>query len=347
MDFKGRLALLKKSIKGLGLDSFLVTDDVNVSYLSGFTGSDSMLMITPKRSFFITDSRYMEEAMDSVSGFSFEAVKESTYKTLGSIVKAGRLKRMGFESANLPYAAVEKLKTEIPAIDAVPVRDAIEELRAVKEPSEIAAVKKSVSLTKLILGGVLKSIRRSDRERDLAGRIEVGFLEHGAACAFRPIVASGRNSSKPHASPGSSRIGANGFTMIDLGCKLNGYCADMTRTIVTGAVTDRFAAIYTVVRAAQKRAIDKIRHGVRAGEVDFAARGYIASMGYGKYFGHSVGHGVGMKIHEKPTVSRFNDSFLMAGMVLTVEPAIYIPGFGGVRIEDMVLVTDKGCEVLT
>lgn len=347
MDYGRRLALLKKSLKSLKLDSLLVTDEVNVSYLSGFTGNDSMILATPERSFFITDPRFMEEAEESVKGFSFELVKESTYKTLENLLRSGRIRRMGFESSSIPHYAAERLKTELPKVRTVPVKDAVEHLREIKERAEVAAIKRSVSLTKLVFGDIISSIGRSDRERDLARRIEIRFIERGASCSFRPIVASGRNSSKPHAAPGPAKVLAGGFVMIDLGCRLGGYCSDMTRTVITGAVTDRFASVYKVVRAAQKKAIDRIRDGARASEVDFAARGHIAREGFGKYFGHSLGHGVGMKIHEKPAVSRSNNGFLRSGMVLTVEPAIYIPGFGGVRIEDMVLVTEKGCEVLT
>jgi len=190
-------------------------------------------------------------------------------------------------------------------------------------------------------------LRPGATEEALARQAEIEFLKNGARPAFDPIVASGENSSKPHATPGHARLRKDSFVMIDMGCRLGGYCSDMTRTVILGAMKERFAAIYPVVRAAQKKAMEKVKPGARISEVDFAARGYIHSKGFGKYFGHSTGHGVGMDIHEQPAVSRTNGGLLKKGMVMTIEPAIYLPGFGGVRIEDMVLVTAKGCELLT
>jgi len=347
MDHKRRLALLKKKVKAAGLDSFLVTDEINVSYLSGFAGSDSMMLVTPGRTFFITDSRYIQEAEESLRGVALELAAGSAYSKIRDLVKAERLKRMGFESMDLSHAVALKLKEMLPGVRLAPLKDTVEGLRAVKDAEEVRAIKRSIRLTKSVLYGTLRRLRPGVTEESLARAIEISFIEQGARPAFDPIVAAGANSSKPHASSGPSRIRKDSFVMIDIGCRLGGYCSDMTRTVITGAMKERFAKIYTVVRAAQQRAIDKVRDGARMSEVDFAARGYIHSMGFGRHFGHSVGHGVGMEIHEQPAVSRTSGGFLKKGMVMTVEPAIYLPGFGGVRIEDMVLVTDKGCEILT
>lgn len=347
MDYKKRLALLKESIKASGLQSLLVTDDANVSYLSGFTGHDSMVLVTPRKAFFVTDSRYLQEAEESLDGFDVELVKDSTYATLRGIVTACRLNRLGFEAADLPYAAAVRMRRALEGVRLDPTGGIVEELRAVKDSREVGAIRKSIALTKTVFRRTLGLLKPGTTEASVAGRIQIEFLERGAAAAFDPIVAAGANSSKPHAKAGKTRIGKDSFVMVDMGCRLDGYCSDMTRTVLLGAMKETFAAIYTVVREAQKRAIDKVKPGARMSEVDFAARGYIHSRGFGKYFGHSVGHGVGMKVHELPSVSKMSKGLLKAGMVTTIEPAVYIPGFGGVRIEDMVLVTEEGCEVLT
>jgi Xaa-Pro aminopeptidase len=347
MDYKRRIALLKDRIKASGLDSFLVTDDTNVAYLSGFSGHDSLILVTPKKTFFITDSRYIQEARKSLDGFTVELASSTAYVAVREIAKASGMKRLGFESMDIPYAAATRLKDSLAGIKFIAINSAVEELREVKEPAEVRSIIKSIALAKTVFRKTLSLIRPGATEQSLARYIETEFLKKNARTAFDPIVAAGANSSKPHAVPGPARIRNNSFVMIDMGCRLRGYCSDMTRTVLLGAMKDKFAEIYTVVREAQKRAIGKIRSGVRISEVDFAARGYIHSKGYGKYFGHSVGHGVGMKVHELPSVSRISKDFLKKGMITTIEPAIYIPGFGGVRIEDMVLVTDKGCEILT
>lgn len=347
MDYARRAALLKKTVREAGLDSFLVTRATNVRYLSGFTGNDAMMLLTPNRLFFLTDSRYVEEARASTRGCTVELVTESTYKNIGNIASASRLKRLGFESNDLTYEVAERFRLKLPKVKTFPVKDAVESLRSVKEPAEVSAIRNSVRLTKSVFARAVRSLLQYRTEESLARSIEIDFIRSGARPAFDPIVACGPRASKPHAAPGPSRIRRDSFVMLDIGCRLHGYCSDMTRTVITGSVSERFAEIYNIVRAAQKRALARIREGVRVSEVDFAARGYISSMGFGKNFGHSLGHGVGMDIHETPTVSGRSDAFLKAGMVMTVEPAIYIPGFGGVRIEDMVLVTKKGCEILT
>lgn len=347
MDYKRRIALLKDRIRASGQDSFLITDDTNVSYVSGFTGHDSMILVTPKKAFFITDSRYLQEAEESLNGFTVELVTATAYATLRGIIDACRIKRLGFEATDLPYTAAMRMKRSLPGVKLCPTDGVVEELRSIKDAAEVGAIRRSIALTKTVFRETLGLLRPGATETSVARHIETEFLKKGARTAFDPIVAAGANSSKPHAAPGQARIGKNGFVMIDMGCRLRGYCSDMTRTVLLGAMKDRFADIYTVVREAQKRAIAKVRPGARMSEVDFAARGYIHSKGFGKYFGHSVGHGVGMKVHELPSVSRISRDFLKKGMVTTIEPAIYIPGFGGVRIEDMVLVTSKGCEILT
>ena len=345
--YSKRIALLKGELRKRKMDSLLVTKGVNVSYLSGFMGHDSAVIVTSGRSFFITDSRYIEEANASVKGFDIILTKHSLYEAICDVVTRSRLKRLGFESMDLPYEVFIRLKKLVGKVDLVPVKGAVENLRIVKDPAEVALIKKSIRLTKDVFEGMLPCIKSGMSEKELAARLEIAFLNKGARPSFDIIIAAGPNSSKPHAAPTARKVGRNSFIMADIGCVLRQYHSDMTRMVITGKASSRFRKIYNIVRTAQLIAIEAIRPGVQASRIDEIARGYIRDNGFGKNFGHALGHGVGMEVHELPTISGFSETRLVPGMVFTIEPAIYLPGFGGVRIEDMVLVTDKGCEVLS
>lgn len=345
--YGNRVALLQAELRRHSLGALLVSDETNVSYLSGFTGHDSMLLVTLKKAFFITDSRYIEEAAQTVKGFDVLLVGVSTYSTIEELVKKNRLKTVGFESMDLPFEVASRLDSMAGPARFKPVKDVVEMQRSVKDSAEIALIKSSIRLTRKVFDKVAALVRPGVSERSLAKKIQMEFIEAGASAAFDPIVASGPNASRPHARPSDTSVKNNSFVMIDIGARLDGYCSDFTRMIILGRAKDKFKKIYEVVRVAQQKAIEMIAPGVAASDIDRAARGYIEDRGFGKYFGHSLGHGVGMGIHEPPAVSRTNRSALKSGMVMTIEPAIYIPGFGGVRTEDMVLVTDRGCEVLT
>jgi len=346
-DIKKRIISLRSKNRKLGIDSFFVTNSTNVSYLSGFRGHDSMLFITPNRSFFLTDSRYIEEAERTVSGFRIKLVKTSVYETLKELASASHAKRIGFESMDVPYGIAERLKKFMSKVKFTGFRDVVESIRMVKDASEITAIKKSVALSKKVMNKVIELIAPGVSEKYLAGVIESEFIKYGARSSFSPIVASNKNSSMPHARPGDTKIPRNGFVMIDMGCNLGGYSSDMTRTVAIGKINKLFSKIYGIVKMAQEEAISMVRPGRKIGELDLAARSIIDKEGYCDCFGHALGHGIGLDVHESPSISRSNTNILMPGMVFTVEPAIYIPGFGGVRVEDMVLVTDKGYEILT
>jgi len=346
-DLHRRIALLKNGIKKSSLDAILVTDETNVAYLSGFKGHDSMALITLDKNYFITDSRYIEEAEGALDNFCVRLVDRSTYDTFSEIIEILRLKRIGFEATNLPYGVAARLYELIKNAKLIPCRDMVEEIRAVKDPGEITLIRRSARLNKKVFNSALRRLKPGVSERSLADEIETIFIREGARSAFELIVASGENASKPHALPTSAKIRENSFVMIDIGAKLDGYCSDLTRMVTLGRVKDKFKKIYNTVRIAQEKAIEMIRPGVMVRDVDAAGRDHIKGAGFGKYFGHSLGHGIGMNVHEKPTISSLSEGSLRPGMVFTVEPAIYIPKFGGARIEDMVLVTDKGCEVLT
>lgn len=346
-DYKKRLRKLRAQLIKKKLDSFLVTNETNVAYLSGFTGSDSLLLITADTQFFLTDSRYTEEARENLSGFTIVEVASSTYETIAGLVRKNRLKKIGFESMNVPFAVARRLGSYTGASKLKPAGDIVEKLRAVKDGEEIRLIEKSAALAKKVLKKAMAHITPAITEKDLSRMIECDFIKNGAASAFEAIVASGKNSSKPHAHPTDARIGKNNFVMLDIGCRLNNYNSDITRMALSGRVKNRFKEIYMIVKTAQARAIESIRPGCRIADLDAAGRIYIKRKGFGKFFGHSIGHGVGLDIHEEPSISERNNDVLMPGMVFTVEPAIYIPGFGGVRIEDMVLVTADGYRLLT
>jgi len=342
-----RLSRLKVAMKDRRLDSMLVTGDKNVCYLSDFEGSDAALMITPKRRYFITDSRFIEDAKKNIKGFEILCVRESTYKTISEIIKDERLKRVGFESMGLPYEVAVRLKGGIGEAALVGVKNLIENLRAIKDSDEIGLIKRSVKLVRKVFSGITASLKPGVSEEWIKKTVEIEFIKNGASAAFEPIVASGSNSSKPHAIATGKLLRKNDIVMVDIGARLAGYNSDMTRTVFLGHVKQKLLNMYSVVKKAHDLALNSIKPGVKISKVDRAARGYIAEKGFGKYFGHSLGHGVGMDVHELPTISGSGDGTLSEGMIFTIEPAIYIPGFGGIRIEDMVLVTKNGYEILT
>jgi len=346
-DHKLRLKKLRVELKKRGLGSLIVTNETNVRYLTGFRGGDSIVIITPDSQFFLTDSRYTEEARDSINGFTIVEVTTSTYDSISEIVKRNRIKKIGFDSMNLPYEVAKKLAGHIRPAKLISTKNVIENLRAVKDVLEIEIIKRSVDVTKSVLKKVSTSIRPGISEQYISDLIECEFIKRGARVAFETIAACGRNCSKPHAHATKERIAKNDVVMLDMGCRLDLYNSDMTRMIFIGKVKDKIKEIYGIVRAAQSAAIQKIKPGVKISEIDLAGRGYITRKGYGKFFGHSLGHGIGMDVHEEPSISKRNDNILKSGMVFTVEPAIYLPKLGGVRVEDMVMVTDYGCEVLT
>lgn len=346
-DHGKRLKSLKGLLKKSPAESLLVTNESNVTYLSGFTGNDSLLFITSDSQFFLTDSRYTQEAKETVKGFTIIEVTSSVYESIGTITRGNRIKKIGFDPMNLPYGVVKNFEGHIRQARLIPVRNMVESLRAVKDGEEIACIEKSIRTNSAVLKKISHEVRPGVTEEHLSGLVECEFIRNGARAGFQTIVACGKNSAKPHAHPTKAKVAKNDAVMIDLGCRLNMYNSDMTRMVLLGDVGVKFKQIYTIVKTAQEKALEKIKAGRKISEVDFAGRQYITDKGYGKFFGHSLGHGIGLDVHEEPSVSGRSSGILMPGMIFTIEPAIYIPGFGGVRIEDMVLVTETGYKILT
>ncbi len=343
-----RLEGLRKRLVAEGADAFLVTNLTNVSYLTGFTGSSGYAVVTPEKAFFITDSRYTTQSRDEVEGYEVRIQKGRLSEELGKLLKELGAKKVGFESRSVAFDFHAALLNELAGMELLPVKDAVEKLRAIKDEDEIDKISEAVRRAE---GGFRENISRIAPgmvESETALGLEFNIRGLGARkVPFDIIVASGERGALPHGIASGKEMKDGETLIIDFGGEAYGYQSDITRSGVVGEPDRKQSEIYDIVLDAQKRAIEKVRAGVSCKEVDEAARGYIAAKGFGEYFGHGLGHGVGLEVHESPSVSHLSEDVLQEGMVITIEPGIYIPGWGGFRIEDMVLVTAEGCEVLT
>jgi Xaa-Pro aminopeptidase len=348
-DHQSRLKKLRRGLVRRRLDGFLSVGRENIYYLCGFSGVDSWLLITAEREILITDFRFQEQA-DAILPPECE-VSLRTRKSLSAkaveLCRDLSLKKIGFEERHLSYGEFYCLKKALRSRELMPVGELVEALRMMKDPEEIILLRRSARMTTRVLSMVMKGLTPSLTEFDVAGRINIGLLRDGGRSAFPPIVAAGTRSSQPHAVASYNSIGVGNVLLIDMGAESEVYNSDMTRTFVLGNFPRKFKTIYRAVLGAQKKAIRAIRPGVQASLVDGAARRYLEERGYGRYFGHSLGHGVGLEVHERPAISSRSRDVIKEGMVFTVEPGVYIPGWGGIRIEDTVLVTANGCEILT
>jgi len=353
-----RLAQLRARLQDQDFDTFMVLRGENRQYLSGFTGEDGQfdesagaLFITSERQLLATDSRYVTQAKTEASEFEVLVYEEGLASSLPEILGMLGSERLGFESPRLPYGQFqriqEQLKKHASSVSLVPTEGLVEDLRMIKEPREIDAIEKSLALSESVFETLIESLRVGTSEKELAWTIEKGLREAGAdSIAFPPIVASGPNAALPHAIPTDRAIKEGEPILFDWGARLEGYCSDISRTVVLGSPDDTFTEVYQVVRDAQSLAIEAMKPGVSTGAVDAIARDHIAAKGFKDYFGHALGHGVGLATHEKPRLSHVRPMNLEAGMVATVEPGIYIPGWGGVRLENMVVVEEDGTVVL-
>jgi Xaa-Pro aminopeptidase len=343
------IGLLKDILKKEKLDGLLVSNPANVSYLSGFSGDESYLLITQKKAIFITDFRYEQQAAKEAKGFSVELVgKLNHFDLITGLIRKNNLKRVGFEARHITYAEVGKIRDNLTKQEFLPVCGIVENLRAVKSQEEIKKIRKATEICLSVFNDVAFKIKPGLREKELAGFVEYQMRLKGAeGASFDIIVLSGKNSTMPHGRPSDRKIGCNEAVLIDAGASFSGYKSDLTRMFFLGKIPDTIQKVYGIVKTAQEMALKAIRPGAFASVIDAIARDYIKSKGYGEYFGHSLGHGVGREVHEAPSISSKSKDILRPGMVFTVEPAIYLPNIGGIRIEDMVLVTQKGSEVLS
>lgn len=338
---KIRLLLEEKS-----LDGILLYKPENRRYVSGFTGSTGYVLITETDAKFITDFRYIEQATVQCDGF--EIIETGNKKTIVDVLNELTLFKLGVEEDYMTYGQFIELTNKLMGTKLVPLEGAILKLRSVKTSDEIKNIKKAANIADRAFEHILKFIKPGLTELDIALELEFFMKKKGASkLSFEPIVASGKRSSLPHGIASDKIIETGDMITLDFGCVYNGYCSDMTRTIVLGRANDRQKEIYNIVLEAQKTSLKAVKPGITGAELDVIARNIINDNGYGQYFGHGLGHGVGLEVHELPRINARGNVPMEPGMVITIEPGIYIPNFGGVRIEDLVLATDKGYEVLS
>jgi len=346
---KSRIKRLQKILKDENLDAFLVTCLPHVRYLSGYTGSNGIMLITPNSSSFLTDFRYQEQAKEQVKGSKITVVQRDLYTGLPDVpkLKSKRIK-LGYESEFVSCKVYRNLKTLLPYCLLVPMEQSVETLTIRKDQKEIESIKKAAEITDLVFSEILNIIKPGLIELDLAAEIEYRMKGFGSSTPYyETIVASGKRAALPHGVASDKKIQRGDFVTMDFGAVWDGYTADLTRTVLVGKATQRQKAIYNTVLNAQQYASSKVKAGIKACDLDKVARDIIKKAGYLKYFGHGLGHGIGLLIHDNPAINPTNQQVLEPGMVITIEPGIYIPNWGGVRIEDDILVTPRGYEVLT
>jgi Xaa-Pro aminopeptidase len=332
-----RIERLRESLE----EPLLVTNPINIQYLFGFKSSNAALLVEQDRARLFTDFRYSEAAR-AVEGVEFEETKRALLADL-----AGRLSgRIGFEADFVSYTGYETLRDG--SIEPVPRRGLVERLRAVKDDDELGAIKQACAITDRVFGRLIEERFVGRTERDLAWTIEQLFHDEGAeAVAFETIVASGPNSARPHGRATDRQIGRGDTVIVDTGCVVGGYASDYTRTFTTGFVEGPIREAYALVLAAQQAGFDALRAGVRGVDADAAARRVVDATAFAGMFGHGLGHGLGLEVHEAPRLSSESTDTLAAGNVVTVEPGIYLEGRAGIRIEDNVVVTGSGIENFT
>ena len=346
---RSRIKRLQKILKDENLDAFLVTYLPHVRYLSGYTGSNGIMLITPNSSNFLTDFRYQEQSKKQVQGSKITVVQRDLYSGLPDVpgLKSKRIK-LGYEAEFVSCKVYRKLKTLLPACLLVPMEQSVETLTIRKDREEIENIKKAAEITDLVFSEILDIIKPGVIELDLAAEIEYRMKGFGSSTPYyETIVASGKRAALPHGVASNKKIKRGDFVTMDFGAVWDGYTADLTRTVVLGKATQRQKAIYNTVFKAQQYATSKVKAGIKACDLDKIARDIIKKAGYSKYFGHGLGHGIGLLIHDNPAINPTNQQVLEPGMIITIEPGIYIPNWGGVRIEDDVLVTQRGYEVMT
>jgi Xaa-Pro aminopeptidase len=353
MNYSVRQKKLASEFRDAGIDALLVTHLPNVRYLCGFTGTAGVLLVcagerAPKL-FFYTDGRYTQQAAEEVKGAKVVIAKGAAPAAACEKVVKARINTLGFESDHVSYGAFKYLgqllrgKTKLKSVSGM-----IEQLRIIKDVDEIEQIRAAVLLGSSLFQSALSTIQPGVAESLVAGELELQARRAGAEkMSFDTIVAAGRRSALPHGRASAQAIPEAGFIIMDYGVILAGYCSDMTRTVYVGHASKAHRKMYEAVREAQLASIEAVRPGVEAGEVDKAGRQLLKKAGYDAYFTHSTGHGVGIEVHEMPRLAKGQTQKLVPGMVITIEPGIYIPEEGGVRIEDMVLVTESGHEVLT
>ena len=348
--------LLKNIIEEAAVDAVIITDPYSLRYYTGFRGGEGVALFSKDSYVLITDSRYTEAAgMESEFEVKEFGAKVPMKNILTEFMKSNAVHKLGFESLSISYNDYKKYEKmfsegdfEYAPIELVPMERTLLKPREVKTAEEIELLRQAEHIGDLAFNDILGILKPGMTELEVAAEIEYSMKRHGASgFSFDTIAASGVHSSMPHAIPSSKKLESGDFLTMDFGCLYEGYCSDMTRTVCIGKASDEMKAVYNKVLEAQLAVLEKVKPGLVCKDVDSIARGIIADAGYGSNFGHGLGHSVGLFIHESPAFNTRDESVLEAGMVITDEPGIYIPGRFGVRIEDMILITEDGCEVLS
>jgi Xaa-Pro aminopeptidase len=343
-----RIQKLRQKLHEQGVDAILVTRPENQRYLSGFTGGDAVLVITQSDTLLLTDFRYYEQVAEEAPDFELVKVEGKFSKVLKQVFKEHQVGSLAFESTHVPFSEYQEWKKASRGVKWVPMPDAVESLRMIKDDEELAEIRKAIAIADAACDHIREFVQPGMTEKQVAWELESHMRTHGAEeLAFPLIVGSGPNGAKPHAVLQERPIQKGEAIVLDLGARVDGYNSDLTRTICLGRPDKKLQEIYDIVLRAQLAAEAGAKSGMKGDEVDALARQVIGDAGHAEHFGHSLGHGVGLAVHEGPGAGLTATTLFEPGMVCTIEPGVYLPGWGGVRIEDIVLFTANGVEVLT
>jgi Xaa-Pro aminopeptidase len=348
MTSPSRLSRLRQRMRSAGLDALLVSSPSDVRYLTGFTGSNALVIVRRRSLTLVTDTRYALQSSIEARGIGRIISRDSLAEAAATARALDSLKVVGFEAQHVTYAQYRQLRRLFPRIEFRSTADIVEDVATVKDRAEVRAIRRAVAITDTVFSELLPLLKPGLTELDIAAEISYRQRRHGAAQdSFEPIVASGDRGALPHGRATDRRIRKGELVTMDFGCVVDGYCSDLTRTVAVGRPAQEQRQAYAIVLEAQAAAIDAARPGMLGRDLDTVARIYIGRAGYGKYFNHSLGHGIGLRIHERPRISVASRDRLRQGNVITIEPGVYVPGRWGLRIEDDVLITASGCTVLT
>lgn len=342
-----KLAKLRTVLEEKGIDALLITNEYNRRYMTGFTGTAGVAIVSKNDAVFITDFRYTEQAASQIKDFRIVKHEKTLIEEVATQVAQMGIQTLGFEKEDLTYSSFEMYKQAVKA-DLVPEAGLVEKIRLIKTVEEISIIKAACRIADEAYEHIVTYIKPGMTELEVSNELEFFMRKRGAtSSSFDTIVASGVRSALPHGVASDKVIEVGDFVTLDFGAVYNGYISDTTRTVAVGEPSEKLKEIYQVVLDSQLLALEKVKPGMTGKEADAIARDYIASKGYGEAFGHSLGHGIGLEVHEGPGLSFRSDIVLEPGMVITIEPGIYLPNIGGVRIEDDALVTENGLEKLT
>ncbi|MGI9577042.1 MAG: M24 family metallopeptidase [Microthrixaceae bacterium] len=350
MEVASRLDRLRAALESAELDALVVSEMTNVRYLTGFTGSAGMLLVSNSSTLFVTDGRYRAQSAEQLAAAGVDAeIEISATAAEQSISSAAKgIARLGLEADSISWSAQRRWASELFDGELLPTESIVENLRLRKDPGEVARIRSACAIADAALSSVSAGLLDGPTEREFALELEAAMMRLGADdLSFETIVAAGENGAKPHHSPTHDPIREGDLVVVDFGALVDGYHSDMTRSFTVGEVSDERRHMFDVVGESQRAGVEAVRAGIEAIDVDKRCREIIDDAGWGEAFSHGTGHGVGLDIHEEPRVSTRSTATLSAGHVVTVEPGVYLPGLGGVRIEDTVLVTNDGCERLT